>query len=143
MTELVRDYASQNVNMVWNGIPLTATTDSFVTVSFEEDQILMTQAPDGKVATSLLPSTMGTIEVTLQQESPTHTALLAVLAAQKSSLEIQRGTFLLSITGADGAQLYTGINTAIHNPPDVAYGKTHEDGERTWTFKAAELKLLA
>lgn len=141
MTELVRDYASQNVNMVWNGIPLTATTDSFVTVSFEEDQILMTQAPDGKVATSLLPSTMGTIEVTLQQESQTHQALLAVLAAQKEGIEIQRGTFLISMAGSNGSPLYTGINTVIMNPPDVAYGKTHEDGERTWTFKAAELKL--
>ena len=141
MATLLNDYASQNVSLIWNGIPLQGTTDSFVTVAYEEDQIVMEQGPDGSISTSLLPATMGTIEVTLQQESPTHAALLEILSTQKSSLELQRGTFLISMAGSNGSPLYTGINTVIMNPPDVAYGKSHEDGERTWTFKASELKL--
>ena len=140
MALILNDYASQNVNLIWNGIPLIGTTDSFVTVAYEEDQIDMKQGPDGSISTSLLPATMGTIEVTLQQESPTHIALLAVLNQQKRSRQLKRGTFLISVLGS-GTPLYTGINTVIMNPPDVTYGKTHEDGERTWTFKASELKL--
>ncbi len=139
MADLLTDYVSQDVNMIWNGIPLEAPADTFVTVAFDEDQVVVTQGPDGAVAHSLLPSTLGTIEVTLQQESPTHLALSAILDAQKSSRTIQRGTFLLE--NLNGASLYTGINACITNPPEVTYGKSHEDGLRTWTFKAAELKL--
>lgn len=140
MADLLVDYVSQDVDMVWNGIPLEAPADTFVTVSYDEDQVVVTQGPDGAVAHSLLPSTLGTIEITLQQESPTHKALQAILALQKSSRKIQRGSFI--INNANGDALYAGMNTCIINPPEVTYGKSHEDGLRTWTFKAAELKLI-
>lgn len=136
---LLTDYVSQDVFMVWNGIPLEAPADQFVEVNFDEEQVVVTQGPDGSVAHSLLPSTVGSISVTLQQESPTHLLLTGLLAKQKSSRKIQRGTFLL--TNLNGSSLYTGINACITEPPSVAYGKTHEDGLRTWTFKCAELKL--
>jgi len=136
---LLTDYVSQDVYMVWNGIPLEAPADQFVSVNYDEEQVVVTQGPDGSVAHSLLPATLGTISVTLQQESPTHLALRAILEAQKSSRQIQRGTFVL--TNLNGASLYTGINACITEPPEVAYGKTHEDGLRTWTFKCAEIKL--
>jgi hypothetical protein len=136
---ILTDYVSQDVYMIWNGIPLLAPADQFVTVSYEEEQVVVTQGPDGSVAHSLLPSTLGTITVTLQQESPTHLLLTALLAVQKRSRTIQRGTFLL--TNLNGASLYTGVNACITEPPEIAYGKTHEDGLRTWTFKCAELVL--
>jgi|TARA_A100001391_G_scaffold193895_4_gene169711 hypothetical protein len=136
---VLTDYVSQDVDLVWDGIPIVAKADTFVTVSFEEDHITASQGPDGFVSHSLLPATMGTIEVTLQQESETHALLTAVLAAQKEGRQIKRGTFL--ILNPNGNSLYTGINTCIRTAPTVTYGKTHEDGLRTWTFHAADLKL--
>ncbi len=140
MAKLLNDYVSQDVELVWNGVPLDAPADTFVTVSFVEDQTLSSQSPDGSVARSLMPSTMGTIEVTLQQESPTHKALSAILNRQKATRVIQSGTF--SIVNPNGFALYIGIDAHIQNPPELTYGKTHEDGVRTWVFHAAELKLL-
>lgn len=137
---LLNTYSSQDVIMVWGPIPMQAYADSFVNVSFVEDQTASTQTPDAYVGRSILPSTMGTIEITLQQNSPTHELLTAVLAAQKESRIIENNTFL--ITDLNGNSLYTGINACIQGAPTISYGKTHEDGLRTWTFLAADLKLL-
>lgn len=138
-SQLTTDYVSQDVVLVWDGVPLVAKADTFVSVSFDEDQAMATQGPDEWVSASLLTSTLGTIEVTLQQESPSHDLLTAVLAQQKASRVIKRGTFL--IANPNGNSLYTGLNAFIKTAPTVTYGKTHEDGSRTWVFQASDLKL--
>lgn len=137
--ELIRDYFSQDVVMTWDGIPIQAYADTFVTVTYAEDHIVGTETPDAFGAYSKLPANQGTIEVTLQQNSPTHKLLTAVLQSQKTG-DIQRGTFL--IVDPSGVGLYTGVNAAIMTAPAVTYGKTHEDGLRTWTFHSAQLKIL-
>lgn len=133
---ITNDYVSQDVVMTWQGIPMEAYADSFVSVSYLEDKIVGTQGPDGDSSYSKLPATHGTIEVTLQQESPTHRLLAATLELDG----IPRGTFL--INNPNGDALYVGLNACIMTRPTVAYGKTHEDGLRTWVFHCSDLKVI-
>ena len=114
---LTTDYVSQDVVMTWNGLPIEAYADSFVSVSYLEDHVVGTQGPDGYGSYSLLPATQGTVEITLQQESPTHKFLSGLLLTQKESRQIIRGTFL--IVNPNGDSLYTGINQIVIDDADI------------------------
>lgn len=141
MVKINRTYASELVTMVWDGIPFEAFADTFVTIEYMEEHVTATQGPDKVVSHSINANTMGTIEVTLQQNSDTHKLLSAILLDQKENADLKLGKFL--VVDPSGATLYDGNNTCIMGSPTLTLGKTHEDGLKTWKFHAAELKILA
>lgn len=141
MSSILDTYVSQNVVMVWDGIPIEAYADSYVNIEYVEDQTITTQGPDGPVAFTLKPATVGTVEITLQQNSPTNKILMGVLATQKASRTLLMGTFI--IRDPSGGTLYTATDAHIKNPPATPLGASHEDGLRTWVFTAGNLLPVA
>ena len=141
MSKILDTYVSQNVVMVWGGIPMEAFADSYVNIEYVEDQTITTQGPDGPVAFTLKPATVGTIEITLQQNSATNKLLMGVVATQKLSRTLVQESFI--IRDPSGGTLYTATDAHITKPPATPLGASHEDGLRTWTFTAANLLPVA
>lgn len=137
MAQILRPYVSQDVVVTWDGIPIEAFADTYVNVSYVEDQTITTQAPDGPVANTLKPATVGTIEITLQQNSPANRALGTAFAAAKLSNTFVQGPLI--VRDPSGGTLYTANDAHIMRPPDTPLGASHEDGLRTWTFTCANL----
>ena len=82
-SQVLNTYVSQNVVITWGPVPIEAFADTYVNVSYDSPQTSTTQAPDGPVANTLMPATVGTIEVTLQQNSPSNQLLNNLFATQK------------------------------------------------------------
>lgn len=130
-------YVPHQVTITWLGIKFEALADQFVSVQYDNPHITQDQGPDQKVHRTVNHNTTGTFEVTLNQNSANHKALLAVLLTQQANGAVANGTFVM--TDPSGAALYTGLNTCISNAPNNVLGSTHQDGDMTWTFSAAEL----
>lgn len=136
-SQVLDTYVSQNVVITWGPVPIEAFADTYVNVSYDSPQTSTTQAPDGPVANTLMPSTVGTIEVTLQQNSPSNKLLGAIFAGQKVSRTLVQSPMI--VRDPSGGTLYTIADAHITEPPETPLGASHEDGLRTWTFRCANL----
>lgn len=135
--QVLDTYVSQNVVITWGPFPIEAFADTYVNVSYDSPQTSTTQAPDGPVANTLMPSTVGTIEVTLQQNSPSNRLLAGSFATQKLTNTLIQSPMI--VRDPSGGTLYTIADAHITEPPETPLGASHEDGLRTWTFRCANL----
>lgn len=133
-------YSAEEVSVVWNGLPFEGFGDQFCTVAYDEDHASQTQSPDGPVSRTLMVSTTGTVAITLVQNSPTDKVLAGVLATQKATRRLQNGN--MAIVDPSGTSIYFVEGACLMTAPEQTYGASHEDGVRTWTFMAANIKPL-
>lgn len=137
MAQILKPYISSKVVIVWDGLSIQGFSDNFVNISYDEDQTITTQGPDGQVSNTLKPATVGTIEITLQQNSKSNQDLMNVFALAKLSDTFVQGPLI--VRDPSGGTLYTADDAHVKRPPDITLGASHEDGERTWTFTCANL----
>lgn len=130
-------YVPHHVTITWLGIKFEALADEFFSAEYDNPHVTQTQGPDQKVHRTINHNTTGTITITLNQNSVNHKALHAVLLTQQETGVEANGTMV--VTDPSGAAMYTGLNTIIAQAPTNGLGATHEGGDKTWTFFAAEL----
>ena len=135
-------YSSRNVNVAFDGVPIEGLAeDTFIKLQRSEDITDEEVGADGKLSISKLPNRTGTIEVTLQQQSPSNHFFAELLREQDIVNGILQGD--LTITDPSGSILSNTRNCHIKTAPEVMLGSTATGQTRTWTFFAEEVDFTS
>jgi len=140
MAELLTTYDPKDVRISWNTIDISKglAPDTFITVSRSEDGFAPTVGADGTVARTRNANKMGTVEITLMQNSPVNNAIaaLALLDENVGVDEISN----ITITDPSGSiDFVLATKCWVRKIADAELGADY--GTRTWAFDSAELKI--
>ena len=141
---LTKTYNAKSVVVVIAGIPIQGfAKGSFVKVKLNADIVEQEIGAHGDSVRTISQDLSGTIEIMLQQTSPSNAALTAlVLRDRPLDREAQAGL------GA-GPSIVEDLNGTILASTDYSWVKTlpeadysEKAGNRTWIIECAELRLL-
>lgn len=128
-------YSPADVIVAWNGVQLLGyANDTFVTVARAEDGFTTVVGAGGDVVRTQNLNRMGTVTVTLLEESPSN-AYLTTAALQDELFGLSRGPLL--VKNIRGTLICTADVSWIKKIADVEYAK--ESGQRQWAFDCASL----
>jgi hypothetical protein len=133
---ILRPYIPEEVVVLYGGYPIDGWNT--VTVSYDEAKINATQGSENTIGVTKMPSSVGTVELALQGNSDANHFFNAVLAKQEQETGIPTASML--IEDLTGNTLYECNFCVIETPPSQVLGASHEDNEKTWTFKVLEIK---
>ena len=141
MSNLLPTYSSANVNVAWCGISFKGlAADTFFSATRNADQTEADVGADSFVGLSILPDKTATIEISLQQSSPSNNALAAVLAVQDNSGAITIGD--LTLFDPSAGSLMHLSDAHIQKGPTLDFGDRATGKTRVWTFHAAKATYL-
>lgn len=135
----IATYDPRNVIVTYNGQTISGFgADSIIKVSRTEDSWTFKPSASGGGARSRNPNKQGTIEITLQNKSPS----MAVLSAFAVADELRGegvGEFLVKDASTNAA-LCQARNAWIKKPAD--WERHKEVGETTWTLETDEVSIV-
>lgn len=135
----VTNYSPLNVTVVVDGDVIDLVADgTFVTVDYDEDQLMAKAGGYGDVVITNNQNAMGKITVTVQQTSPSNDVLTQKFAAQKASGVA--GNISVQVSDIGGTSLASSTNAFIPRPAKQEFGK--EASNREWTFVCPSLQVF-
>lgn len=143
MSDYLPVYSAREVSVAWGMINFEGFSgDNIVSMEYNSDWTTETISADGKLATAVTPDRTGTVTVELMQNSETHIALTAILAAQETNGDtsvIYRSD--LAVADPSGSSGYIARDAYIKKPPTIGLGVDVQT--REWTFYAAKIEPLS
>ena len=124
----VRTYSPDRIVVIYGGIPITGfAEDTFVTITPLADLSTMRVGADGEVSRSISTNKCCTMELTLQQTSPTNDQLSVFIEQDALS-----GGILLPLMVQDlrGRTVFVASQAWISKRPPIVFGR--EAGDRAW-----------
>lgn len=141
MAELLTTYDPKEVKITWNGIDISngLAPDTFIAVSRAVDAFTPTVGAEGTVVRTRNANRMGSISITLMQNSPVNNLLAAqALADERSGADVISTITISDPAGSIDYVLAT--QSWIKKIADADLGA--EYGNRTWDFDCAELIVV-
>lgn len=137
---VTKTYSPSEVNVVWFGIPFTGfANDTFISLSRANDLVTETDGIDS-VGLTVNPNKRGEIEVTLMQNSVTHSLLGEVASLFENASVLERDQYITTmlVTDFSGSVLYKAENAYIKNYPTSELSG-NDQTPKTWTFGCERL----
>ena len=136
---MLRDYDSKGIDMAFGIIPFEGLAEDFLSIVFDDDAYRLDIGSDGEQARSKTNNNSATIEVTLQQTSPTN----LLLSAQHKLDKLNPGgpgVAPFIVRDANGTTLDIADAAWIQKEPDHTFGR--DIGTRTWTFRTGNMNSI-
>lgn len=141
MAEILKTYSPKDVKIAWNGIDLSAglAPDTFISISRMEDAFAPTVGASGTVVRTRNANRMGTVDITLMQNSPANNLLAAqAVLDEKTGADIYA---IITVTDPSGSlDLVLATDAWIRKVADVEGSADY--GTRMWGFDCAELTIV-
>ena len=131
-------YASRDVQLAWDGVPITGfAPDSFITFTRNADITDEEVGADAQVAISRLPDKTGTATISLQQQTLSNHFLAGVMQKQEQTNQFVTGN--LTVTDPSGSILGQLYSCHLKTAPEVDLGSSATGKTRAWVFFCKEL----
>lgn len=132
-------YNPKKVILTVLGLPIIGfAEDTFIKVSRNEDLFSVEVGADGNVTRVMNANKTGRFEITLQQSSPSNSALYAQVNLDERTGRAVGPTLLKD--GNDVATFAEGLNSWVVKAPDLGRGKKLNQVD--WIIEAEEVNIL-
>lgn len=132
-----KNYDPNQLKVIFNGAQISGFADDMVSVSRMTDGFSEDVGAQGDVVRVRSRDRRGTIEITLQQASPSND-VLSTFAATDESAGTAYGAVMVS--DLNGTSLYRGATAWIKKVADSDWATAHKT--RKWTITVAQLELI-
>lgn len=138
---LLKTYSPKDVEIQFDGTPINSGigADTFLTVTRAEDAFTAYSGADGTIARTRNANKMGTIELTLMQNSEVNKALMAKAYLDELGAEIIDTISIHDPSDPTKSFMLVANKAWIRKIPDISYAKDY--GTVTWTFDVAYLSI--
>lgn len=131
----VYTYASDEVQIIVGGVPMSGTADgTFVTISRDEQAFTKVTGADGSTSRSKSANRAGTITITLKQTSPANDVLSGFMIADEQS---NNGVVPVMVKDTGGRTLHYASAAWVQQMPDQDFAK--EVSNREWVMDCARI----